>query len=1333
MGTSSYSNKKKSTSFIGPIPIDMSEYDNIVVDYVDPKSEKYDDNNKKIYSLDDILIEYYSYTTTGKRMGVEKQYAYPVKKEDLDKLSVINDDKLLDDYLSQFKDIDYDNAYEMKQNLSYYHDFYIFITEENIKLEPELLDRLTKIENKYQFVSTNYPTQQEAYESLQSYLENEKQKKMDELLYLWICLNNPQINSKIFSSNHNMEMSFYDFSQYYNYGNYNSILGRTGDYNFIPPQQQGDFSSILPELDAQVKKMNDPVLNYFNDYGSPYSFDGRVYEKIKEMYPELDLQFNYPFFDITPKIETPEGIKEILVRSNIPIEYMDEFADEKGNVDIRSIVREKLDAAHLSGSITSDELQDVLIYIDQLKTGKFNKTALENDTHQGYEITKYDQYAIDFNPQEFLATHDIYGMDLTKFNISDLENRKNELLDELQVDDYYLYQLKEGSKQTPYLDLANTNKFKNFIDSNQEKEANSLLLFDYLSGAINTDKEKYYEILENEGYDKAFEYLQDAVTSYVSSYANRVTYDTKYMTEDQQKILFYLLETDGYDAALEYRELISDSINQARGAEEAYKFIDSLSTMSDGDIKKTVGNFFKVSGQGLEDGLETYCNGLEEAFRNNATLTADDYKVSIIMSYLSEHSNYYDEVYEFSSSMGNMLPTIAISAIGTLGGCPELGYVFKGISLTGMATSSFGNAKHQALVQGYDVYSSVVYGLFSSINEVGMEALLGTIPGIGKTSNSFMKDIFKEGFEELVQSYVDTGLRAGILGEEVDFTNMEKDGVKSFAYGMLMSLCFNGGSRVINFTYGTMSGKIDAVEFVNTVTNNPNISIEQILNMYSVTYNPSDVTSNNYSFKVSDEGDSLIVSPSLDATSVNIRMDILDGLLKDDSVLEKFLNYDLNTDYFRPGLKEYYITGAQQYVNYLIKNNIEITPDMQERLNTIISQTAKVTSFDDFRIRQVLNQVHNNFMLDSYMYDCLGTPTYTFYSTIDNVIFDDDAYFAYLQQIKNASTNMEKYNLTVAYAALYDDVKKNGLILDSMYETRLNHLSTLCDEALNARRSQFSQYSEYGANQGCIRSLASNPMKNVQIYNQMFGIARSYFPNMSPANLTKLFNAIDVKGICSYATVANEIYSYYDGKEVQFRQDFGYDMYRMENGVKVLNDELLLMDLFCYANKYNHKMIKHPYAKVFAGIAKNDKNQAYMSLFDARKPKNLYAINTFLREKGLSTTFNSSILYMTNTGTSVDTIKDINSKIQSAILENHTIELDVFSNNSAKMNLILYPTNPTIQPYVLNGEHAYGHSMMVTGLTENGDIIVSTWGMECVIKWSDLINVDILINDSYIN
>ena len=108
----------------------------------------------------------------------------------------------------------------------------------------------------------------------------------------------------------------------------------------------------------------------------------------------------------------------------------------------------------------------------------------------------------------------------------------------------------------------------------------------------------------------------------------------------------------------------------------------------------------------------------------------------------------------------SMIVSLAVSAVAT----PVAGSV-AGSTLMGL--SAGGNSKNQALVQGNDLSSSIMYGVFSGVSETTLGLLLGNIPGLNVSSSLSVKGLFKEGLEEMLQEYVDAGLRATILDEKV--------------------------------------------------------------------------------------------------------------------------------------------------------------------------------------------------------------------------------------------------------------------------------------------------------------------------------------------------------------------------------------------------------------------------------------------------------------------------------------------------------------------------------------------------------------------------------------
>lgn len=323
--------------------------------------------------------------------------------------------------------------------------------------------------------------------------------------------------------------------------------------------------------------------------------------------------------------------------------------------------------------------------------------------------------------------------------------------------------------------------------------------------------------------------------------------------------------------------------------------------------------------------------------------------------------------------------------------------------------------------------------------------------------------------------------------------------------------------------------------------------------------------------------------------------------------------------------------------------------------------------------------------------------------------------------------------MTKPFHQILQNLEKSDFELTTMIETRLKYINQFYNKSFNLYRANLSQYSYYGADQGVVRELAISPYKNIPLYMKLENTVKRYYPNMSKSTIRSFLRSINVKGICSYATVANEILMKFNGKEDLFRQYFGFDMYRYEKGKKVLNDELILTDLYCYANQYNDKVVQRTVhkGKYRYSVAEDDSGQIGMSYSSG---KSSALINSWIQSKGMNANWYSSIMYSCqNRGTTLQAGKNITTKIREALVKGHTVELDVFSDNKKPMTLILYSTtgNPA-ENVCLSGDHAYGHSMMITGVTESGDLIVSSWKNEYIIKWTELEKVAITINESYI-
>ena len=211
--------------------------------------------------------------------------------------------------------------------------------------------------------------------------------------------------------------------------------------------------------------------------------------------------------------------------------------------------------------------------------------------------------------------------------------------------------------------------------------------------------QKYYREHKDDEINIKFDYgaMQDEVNPY--------EYDVnQYLTQEQKVLYQFLLEKEGKikssGKAAEYLNVLKDTVNQAKGAKLADEFLMSLNYDDEGKIKEDLWNIFCTSGQGLDDGIRTFHEGLKHIIDNGDTLTAEDYKKMIILQYLSENSDILEGTYEFSSSFGNMVPSLVAGAIVSYVATPTAGSVVGSVL---MGASAGGYAKYQALVKGNSV------------------------------------------------------------------------------------------------------------------------------------------------------------------------------------------------------------------------------------------------------------------------------------------------------------------------------------------------------------------------------------------------------------------------------------------------------------------------------------------------------------------------------------------------------------------------------------------------------------------------------------------------------
>lgn len=486
---------------------------------------------------------------------------------------------------------------------------------------------------------------------------------------------------------------------------------------------------------------------------------------------------------------------------------------------------------------------------DAIKSDKYFKKYLKENGYSIYEESfTTDEYNLlkqkyaNYINTVYAEKYSKYFNEATGMTYEDYKERLTQIYSDIESIKASRYELVQQAKEQPYIELMDTDDFKNYVANNKNNTSSELYkLYGIKNGTVPLDDDSYWRFT--------------------------------YFTEQDVLIFSYLWDTQSPKAAREYVEAIEDKLNKAEGLANAEKFLDSIRD-ENGNIDPDVWAGVLSGAKGFENGLSTFFEGLGNVFNGEGMMSTSQYEQMYILSELTNSSGNYvsklaqemkekqgeevaadfiskiynketntidleyaktvlseqeynnlvikintdkksilDNVYELSSSAGNMLPSMLVSMAVSAVATPAAGSV---VGSTLMGISSGGNSKNQALVQGNDLFTSTMYGVFSGVSETTLGLLLGNIPGLNESATFSFKGFVKEGMEEMLQEYVDAGLRASILDETIDLDQLGEDAFKSFIYGVVMSGIMNGGQ--VAFTAITAKGSIKITNIREAIT-----------------------------------------------------------------------------------------------------------------------------------------------------------------------------------------------------------------------------------------------------------------------------------------------------------------------------------------------------------------------------------------------------------------------------------------------------------------------------------------------------------------------------------
>lgn len=214
----------------------------------------------------------------------------------------------------------------------------------------------------------------------------------------------------------------------------------------------------------------------------------------------------------------------------------------------------------------------------------------------------------------------------------------------------------------------------------------------------------------------------------------------------------------------------------------------------------------------------------------------------------------------------------------------------------------------------------------------------------------------------------------------------------------------------------------------------------------------------------------------------------------------------------------------------------------------------------------------------------------------------------------------------------------------------------------------FDDDGSYGGDQGSMdRTYKWNPFKCWELLKNL----REYYPNISIFEAFEYFSRLNSVG-CGYVALANTLFLEYEGRPQEFERVFGYPMFKDGD----LNYDRLILDIYATTD--------------LAGF--NDEDDGYPGgTVDASRAE---IMQRFLEDKGVSV--------------STEANAEITPENFQEVVENGGHIVLGYRNGN------MYDENGN--QYYIDG----GHAIVVTGVTEDGRFIVSSWGEKYYINSEDI-------------
>ncbi|WP_159458162.1 MULTISPECIES: T7SS effector LXG polymorphic toxin [Listeria] len=220
----------------------------------------------------------------------------------------------------------------------------------------------------------------------------------------------------------------------------------------------------------------------------------------------------------------------------------------------------------------------------------------------------------------------------------------------------------------------------------------------------------------------------------------------------------------------------------------------------------------------------------------------------------------------------------------------------------------------------------------------------------------------------------------------------------------------------------------------------------------------------------------------------------------------------------------------------------------------------------------------------------------------------------------------------------------------------------------------YNDYPLYGGDQ-------SSPLAD--FYNgkqKIIDILHKYYPNMTQKEMTDYLKKLENEG-CGYVALVNGFLKQYEGSEKEFEKEFGFPLYSTENGEKKINFNFLLVDL--YASQDNHNPKEFLWWKWGDTFDENEDESDTVGAGTNQESRE-HRLTQYLEDHNINVDFKNNI---TPSVSNYDKYKNDGELILS-------------------VNPIIFEDKEGKNAYTAEG----GHAISITGKTDDGRLVVSSWG-----------------------